>query len=116
MTAAAEAQVPVPEDVVGPTPRSKIRISTSSAWTMRTKRTLICFGNCLVKANLAAEFLPAASMRAKILIVHHDDEMRIAHGDLDTVDERFVRQRHLCLSNLGHSHAGGDLKACCRSR
>src|SRR5580698_11169921 len=40
-------------------------------------------GKLPVKANLAAQFLPAASVRTKILVVHHDDEMRIAHRDLD---------------------------------
>jgi hypothetical protein len=41
MEAAAVAEVPVPDEVVGPTPRSKMRISMREVERMRTNSTLV---------------------------------------------------------------------------
>ena len=41
MAAAAAAEVPVPEELVGPTPRSKMRISMREGESMRTNSTLV---------------------------------------------------------------------------
>ncbi len=63
-----------------------------------------------MKANLAAQFLPAAPVRAKIVVVHDDDKVRIAHRDLNAANHGLVGQRHLRLAHLRHTHAGSDLK------
>jgi len=41
MEALAAAQVPVPEEVVGPTPRSKMRISIVALSSTRANSTLV---------------------------------------------------------------------------
>ena len=51
-----------------------------------------------VKADFFAELLPAARVRAKIRVVDHDDEMRIAHGDVDAVDDGLIGERDLHLA------------------
>ncbi len=60
-TAVAAAEVPVPEEVVGPTPRSKMRISISRSLTMRTNSTLVWCGKsgCTqISAPMVCQGLP----------------------------------------------------------
>ena len=53
MAAVAEAELPVPEEVVGPTPRSKMRISISRALMTRNE-----FNVGLVRENQDARRSP----------------------------------------------------------
>src|ERR1039458_341680 len=65
-------------------------------------------GKLWVEAKLAAEFLPAARVRAEILVVHDDDKVRVAHGDLNPVHDGLVREGYLGLVDVWDSHAGRD--------
>ena len=53
MAATADAEVPVPDDVVGPTPRSQIRMRTRSGASAAANSTLVPSGNigCVAKAG-----------------------------------------------------------------
>ena len=106
--AVAAAEVPVPEEVVGPTPRSKMRISISRSLTMRTNSTLVWCGKSgwtQISAPMVCQGLPSTVNSA---IVDEDDEVRIAGGDFDADNLRAVGQLERVRRKLGHAHAGGD--------
>ncbi len=84
--AVAEAELPVPEEVVGPTPRSKMRISISRSLTMRTNSTLVWLRKIAVDADFRADGLPGFAGDGEVRIVDQDDKVRIAGGDFDADD------------------------------
>jgi len=94
MAAAAEAELPVPEEVVGPTPRSQMRISISVGLTMRTNSTLVWCGKIRMHADLRADSLPRLPSHRKLRVVHHDDEVRVAGGDLDARNLKAAGKSH----------------------
>ncbi len=86
MAAVAEAELPVPEEVVGPTPRSKMRISISVRADDAQKFDVGLVRKVGMNADLRADFLPCLAGHGELRIVHHDDEMRIAGGDFNAGD------------------------------
>src|ERR1035441_8990341 len=67
IAAVAAAELPVPEEEVGPTPRSKMRISISVGLTMRTNSTFVCWGKSgwtQISAPIAAHERPATANSA----------------------------------------------------
>ena len=63
-----------------------------------------------MKANLAAQLLPAAAVGTKVFVMNDDYEVRIPHGDVDAMHDRLVCQGHLGLADLRNTHAGRNLK------
>ena len=109
IAAVAEAELPVPEDEVGPTPRSKMRISISRSLTTRTNSTLVCCGNlrCVqISAPRACQGLPADGEGR---VVYRDDEVRIADDDFDARDFSAIGELDGARFEAGHVHAGGDV-------
>jgi hypothetical protein len=106
--AVAAAEVPVPDEVVGPTPRSKMRISISCSLTTRTNSTLVLLGKIAMRVDLRAESHPSALTDGEVRLFDEDDEVRIAGGDFDADDLNTVNQLERVRHKPGHAHSGGD--------
>ena len=112
-TAVAAAELPVPEEVVGPTPRSKMRISISRSLTMRTNSTLVCCGKSRCVQISAPMVGPGFAGDGEFRIFGQDDKVRIAGGDFDADNLDAVGQLERVRHKFGHAHAGGDFDREC---
>ncbi len=72
--AVAAAEVPVPEDVVGPTPRSKMRTSISCSLSDADKFGVCLVGKIAMRADFGADALPGSARNSEICIFNQDDE------------------------------------------
>ena len=83
--AVAAAALPVPDEVVGPTPRSKMRTSISCSLRIRTNSTLVWLGKSRWPQT-GADGLPGFAGNRKFGVFDQNDEMRIADRHFNTND------------------------------
>ncbi len=100
--------MPVPEEVVGPHPRSKMRNAISAADRTCTNSTFVPCGNSGLALMSAAQLLPRPPMRAEVLRLHKQDKMRIPHIH--------HRTRDLARPPAGRWSAASPAELPCRSR
>ena len=79
IAAAEDAQVPVPDEVVGPHPRSKIRNAISDGDNTRTNSTFVPCGNSGLVLICRPKLLPRQSLRTEILRLDENNKVRIPH-------------------------------------
>ena len=82
IAAVAEAELPVPEEVVGPTPRSKMRISISLLIDDADKLDIGLVGEIGMDADFCANDLPRLACNGEVGVVDDDHEVRVAGGDV----------------------------------
>ena len=105
--AVAEALLPVPEDVVGPTPRSKMLISIARRAQDVDEFDVGLMREIPMHADLGADLPPGPAVDGKLRIVDHDDEVGIAGVDLDARNREAVGQLNRALGERGNAHRGG---------
>ena len=80
-TAVAEAELPVPDEVVDPTPRSKIRISNLVLAHNADKLHVGLIRKIFVHANFCTNRNPGTARNFETDVVDQNNEMRVAGGD-----------------------------------
>ncbi len=102
MAAVAAAELPVPEDEVGPTPRSQMRISTSLGPADTNKLDVGLVRKVAEHAHIRSHSAPAFAIDLESHVVHKDDEVRIAGGYSRSVQQ----SASLALSTVFGSNCG----------